>query len=219
MYKYETHFHTAEVSGCGKVGAEEGVRLYAEHGYHGIMITDHFYAWNKKLYPMWKDYIEFFLTGYRLAKKAGEKYGIDVLLGAEIRFDDHPNDYLSFGFDENYLYNTENLMGMTLKQYKESIKDSDTVIFQAHPFRVNCEIMPAEYLDGLETFNGNPRHNSYNNAAEVYAKENNLPGLSGSDFHQVMDLARGGVLTEKKCVNGKELAFVIKNRKYKLITY
>ncbi len=32
MYKYETHAHTSEVSGCSNVEAQELVRLYAEAG-------------------------------------------------------------------------------------------------------------------------------------------------------------------------------------------
>ena len=37
-YRYDTHVHTCEVSPCGKVPAEEMVRLYREAGYQGIII-------------------------------------------------------------------------------------------------------------------------------------------------------------------------------------
>lgn len=219
MYKYETHFHTSEVSGCGKICAYEGIRLYAEYGYDGVIVTDHFYSWNKTRYPKWEQYVDFYLSGYRTAKEAGEKYGIKVFLGAEFRFDEHPDDYLAFGFDEGYLYETKNLMGMTLKEYKNSIKDKEILIFQAHPYRVNCEAKPPEYLDGMEVFNGNPRHNSKNDYAKNYAVENRLLQLSGSDFHQIMDLARGGVITKTPCNDIHSLMQKIKIGAYDLIEF
>ncbi|HBN85539.1 MAG TPA: transposase [Clostridiales bacterium] len=219
MFKYETHFHTSQVSPCGKVSAEEGIRLYAEYGYDGVVVTDHFYGWNKIKHPAWKDYVDFFLTGYRVAKKAGEKYGIHVFLGAEFRFDEHPNDYLAFGFDEDYLYRTENLMGMTLTEYKSSIENQDILIFQAHPYRKNCDIREPEFLDGIEVFNGNPRHNSDNDHAKQYAVENRLMQLSGSDFHQIMDLARGGVTTKTFCQNIHSLIDKIKTGNVDLIEF
>ena len=42
MYKYELHCHTAKVSACSRMGAEELVELYLENGYDGIFVTDHF---------------------------------------------------------------------------------------------------------------------------------------------------------------------------------
>ena len=41
MYKTETHLHTAEVSPCGKVGAGEMIKLYAESGYSTVFVSDH----------------------------------------------------------------------------------------------------------------------------------------------------------------------------------
>ena len=43
MYRYETHFHTALVSPCGNVPADEAVRAFHEQGYAGITVTDHYY--------------------------------------------------------------------------------------------------------------------------------------------------------------------------------
>ncbi len=39
----DMHMHTKETSSCGEVPAAEGVRLYKEAGYQGIMITDHYH--------------------------------------------------------------------------------------------------------------------------------------------------------------------------------
>lgn len=52
LYHYDLHVHTSNVSPCAHVQAEEVVRLYAQAGYTGIVITDHYYdrffsAWNR----------------------------------------------------------------------------------------------------------------------------------------------------------------------------
>ena len=41
QYLYDTHIHTIETSPCGKIHAAETVRYYADHGYTGLVITDH----------------------------------------------------------------------------------------------------------------------------------------------------------------------------------
>ena len=70
----------------------------------------------------------------------------------------------------------------------------DAVLFQAHPFRGYCRRQDPAYLDGVEVYNGNERHTNNSNMALEWAKENNLRFSSGSDFHQLMDLAKGGLV-------------------------
>ena len=40
----EMHFHTSEISVCGRVPAAEGVRAYKEKGYDALVVTDHFHS-------------------------------------------------------------------------------------------------------------------------------------------------------------------------------
>ena len=72
---------------------------------------------------------------------------------------------------------------------------------------------PPELLDGIEVFNGNPRHNSRNELALEYAEKNGLLKLSGSDFHQRQDLARGGILVPEEISNPLQLVDSMKNGK------
>lgn len=46
MYKYETHCHTSEASGCGMSTGAEMAQKYKDEGYDGIFITDHFFNGN-----------------------------------------------------------------------------------------------------------------------------------------------------------------------------
>ena len=42
MYLYETHLHTAPMSGCAKVGVRETLEYYQSAGYAGVFRSDHF---------------------------------------------------------------------------------------------------------------------------------------------------------------------------------
>ncbi|NLO82410.1 MAG: PHP domain-containing protein [Clostridiales bacterium] len=195
MYLLDTHVHTSEVSLCGKVEAVQMVRHYKEAGYDGIIITDHYYReyFELMLKGSWKEKIDMYLSGYRAALAEGKRIGIDVLLGMEIRFHDTPEDYLVFGIDEQYILNNPKLYNHTLSSFKASIKGKDILLLQAHPFRTGLSPAAPELLDGVEVYNGNPRHDSRNHLAYSYAREHGLIMISGSDAHQLVDVARGGI--------------------------
>jgi len=214
-YKYDTHVHTSEVSYCGKVPAEEAVRLYKDAGYDGIVITDHFFdlyfealgdiSWNEK--------IDCYLEGYRTACEAGKAIGLKVLLGMEIRFPENINDYLVFGIDEEFLRKNRELYRLGLRKFRALTKDKGIMIFQAHPFRSGMVLAPPELLDGIEVYNGNPRHDSRNDMAYGYEQKNGLLMSSGSDFHHTVDLARGGIITSERINDSRDLVDVIRNDK------
>ena len=46
MFRYETHLHTAEGSGCASASGAEQARRYKALGYDGIIVTDHFFNGN-----------------------------------------------------------------------------------------------------------------------------------------------------------------------------
>jgi predicted metal-dependent phosphoesterase TrpH len=196
LYLYDVHIHTSEVSFCGNVDAKTVVHMYKKAGYDGLVITDHYTGdyFEALRVGSWKDKINEFLRGYRIALQEGQKLGINVLLGIELRFDENWNDYLIYGIDENFLYENRYLYKMNIKTFRDHVQDTPVLIYQAHPFRVGIFPENPEYLDGIEVYNGNPRHDSRNEKAAEYAKHYNLKMLSGSDFHQTEDLARGGIV-------------------------
>lgn len=182
-YKIELHAHTNPVSGCSKVSPEEMAETYARFGYDAIVITDHFTS--KLFSDKTKDEgIEYFLSGYENTKKAAEKSGLKVLLGAEVRFTENVNDYLIYGVDKNILSDVYDHFSDGVIKYRKEVKLPDSVFLQAHPFRDNMEPVPPEILDGIEIFNFNPPQNSRNAIAARYAFENGFKIRTvGSDFH------------------------------------
>lgn len=196
-YKVETHAHTAEVSTCGHLDGETLIRLYAESGYSTVFITDHFYSaffekqgdidWHKKLCAYRK--------GYEAAKMAGEKYGVCVLWGAEMRLDCCPNDYLVYGLSEQFLETHEEILKLDLIAFSNLVRENGGLIVQAHPTRRPKSCPTPEFVDGFEVHNTNPRHAEHAD----YAYENELAekyGLlktGGSDTHRTEDVGLGGM--------------------------
>ena len=191
---FETHFHTAETSACGSVPAAEGVRAYKEQGYDGIVVTDHYHSFFFDRHTgSWEDKAAAWLSGYRTAKAEGDRVGLIVLLGMEWRCRESDEDYLVYGFSEQDVVDLPQLFDLSPQAFCALAHERGWMVFQAHPFRPHLKRLDPSLLDGIEVYNGNPRHQSRNEIAEAFALQNGLLLLSGSDFHEWEDLARGGV--------------------------
>lgn len=117
------------------------------------------------------------------------------------------------------MLNHPNLHHLDLIEFKNLILDQkqEILIYQAHPYRAGMKPAANELIDGLEVYNGNRRHDSQNEKAFNYAEKHNLKMISGSDFHEYEDLARGGIATAKIPGKTNELISLLKNGNYNLI--
>ena len=210
-FLYEMHLHTAEVSTCGRVPAEEAMRLYRQEGYAGVVVTDHLndITFGRMKHASWRRKIAYFLRGYQLCK-ALETERFTVLLGAELRFRGSNNDYLIYGLTEEFLLRHPRLLDMNPEQFHRLAQEEGLVFIQAHPFRNGLTVVDPRYLDGVETHNGNPRHDSRNEIAKAWAQKFGLLQTSGSDFHQREDLARGGITFPQPVHTVQELSLALR---------
>lgn len=220
-YKIELHAHSAETSRCGSIGAEEMVKKYDEAGYSALVLTDHYYArfFEEISYLSWKDQLENYLKGYQTACEAAKNLDFKVFLGLEIKFDDDPNEYLIYGLNKDFLFKHPNLYQLSLEEFRTLTVDQkdEVLVFQAHPFRPGMAPVSNVLLDGLEVYNGNPRHDSQNDKALCYAKKHELKMISGSDFHEEEDLARGGIAAAGLPSDMRELCSLLRSGEYDLI--
>ncbi|MGN1162020.1 MAG: PHP-associated domain-containing protein, partial [Candidatus Fimenecus sp.] len=60
------------------------------------------------------------------------------------------------------------------------------------------------------------RHNSSNDIAEAWAKKYDLMVSSGSDYHEIEDLARGGIYFNKEITDEKMLVEEILKQDYRI---
>lgn len=214
-YKYELHCHTGCVSRCGRVQPEEIVKLYKKEGYSGIVVTDHYspMTFDRNWCP--QKQIDFYLSGYRRMKEAAGN-NFTVLLGIELRHYFTANDYLIYGINEEFLYNGGNLMKPWEKQILCYAHKNGCLVYQAHPFRTGIRRCNPDYIDGVEVFNGKTEK-ELNDKAYHWAKENNKLMVSGSDFHTVKNLAKGGIITDTQINSNDDLLEILKSQNFQRI--
>ncbi len=213
IYKTELHMHTEPASSCGHVLPEEAVRLYAEKGYHSLVICNHF--GDKLLLNGNKEKtIATYLDDVRRAEKAAKQYGINIILGCEVRVFESANDYLLLGVEEEDLSFIYDYLDKPFEELSKAYRSKDKLIIQAHPFRDNMTMVNPELLDGIEVFNMHPRHNSRNGLGARYATEHSFIVTAGSDFHRVQDVALSAMLTKTEMKTSHDIVMALKAGNY-----
>lgn len=182
-FKIELHAHTTPASPCSQITPEEMVRIYKEHGFSGVVITNHF-----NLDVLYKgsreEAVDRYLSDFNKAKELGDKEGISVYLGAEVRFKENMNDYLIFGVDRDILLKVYDYLDKGIKAFREECSLPNSAFLQAHPFRDGMTRVDPKLLDGIEIFNMHPGHNSRNAfAMRLYNENPHFIVSAGSDFH------------------------------------
>ncbi len=211
--KLEMHLHTSETSPCATVPAAQAVAAYARAGYDAIVITDHFTQSVLRCYsgtPRMK--VTRYLAGYKAACQAAEQYHMKILFGAEVTLDDNElNDFLIYGANPDFLYKYPTLYKKSQKELFQICDDHDLLLFQAHPFRSYCTPQNPLWLHGAEVYNGNPYYErEANTRAADWASRHHLLRSSGSDFHSMDGIARGGIITGRPIMNGKDLVAALR---------
>ncbi|MBR3968947.1 MAG: PHP domain-containing protein [Clostridia bacterium] len=222
MYRYDLHIHTSECDKYAWVGGAEIVRRYKAAGYDGLVITDHY---ESKIFDWFKNeigtnnkenVIKRYLRGYYSARNEAEKIGFTVLCGAEVRFDNSINDYLVYGLEEQDFYQLPLLNKLQNIEELSTLLPKNALIVQAHPFRNNMTVCSPNNLFGIEGYNG-CTEKIRNEMAKMFANHYNKAITSGSDFHEISKLAKGGIITNEKINSQIDLVNVLKSGDYKII--
>jgi len=215
MFKTETHLHTSEVSGCAKCTAAEMVALYHASGYSTLFVSDHFQPSTLDRFGdiSWEEKLDCFCIGYNNAKEAGEKYGMHILLAAELCLYESSNHYLLYGFDMDFLKNLPEIFTMSIADFYPLAKQNGILLIQAHPMRDGkCFPVPL-HTDGFEVYNSNPRHENFTAETLVIAKEHGIYITGGSDAHRIEDVGGSGVLSETEiCTSADYIRLLQENK-------
>ena len=217
-YKTELHMHTGDISVCARVTPEEAVRDYKAAGYRTIVVTNHM---NRATFQhmagaSWEEQIQWYVAARkRILDYADADFSI--LLGFELRLDGCENDYLVYGATDDFLLHNGDLMAMTLPDFSALAHQNGLLIYQAHPFRYHMTMVKEQYLDGVEAYNGNARHDSHNFLTVTWAGYTHLPMTSGSDYHRPQDPCNGGILTDMPITNDDGLLAALMTKNYTLL--
>lgn len=219
MIKCEMHMHILGISPCARVAPQEIAKIYHEAGYGAVTVTNHYMKYLFKSYDIESEEgkIKFYIDSYKSLKDCCAPYGIKIFLGMELNPDclntpeNNPGvELLCYGVTEEFLYKNPRLYDLTQKEFFKLAENNGILVYQAHPFRGYCLRADPRYMHGVEIYNGHPFHDSHNNLAEEFAKEHNLKGISGSDFHETGNTVRGGIYIPEDINDSKGLAGYLK---------
>ena len=186
-FRLELHAHTKPASPCGDIPPKQVIDTFHRAGYDGIAITNHFYATLFETYYKAagkKEALDKYLADYHEAAEEGEKVGMKVYLGAELRWPHLANnDYLLLGINEQMLADVYDYMNADPQTFVRDCKSEKSFFLQAHPFRDGLTRLDPALLDGMEAFNMHPYHNSAIALAEQFAEQHHLIKTMGTDYH------------------------------------
>ncbi len=215
-YKIELHAHTRPASPCSEIEPKRLIELYAEKGFDGVVITNHFVDFLIKSENP-KEAADIYLKDYYEAVSEGEKRGIKVYLGMEVRFPESCNDYLVYGIGEQDIGEVFSYIHSDYITFYKNFKNGKNIILQAHPFRNGMELQNPDYIDGIEVFNMHPNHNSRVAVAARYAAEHkNFIKIGGTDFHHNNHQGLAAMLSKRLPEDSVDLARILKDRDYLL---
>ena len=210
MFKTELHLHTCEVSSCCDYPTELSVERYLAAGYRTVVVTNHLTPAETRREEGWSRTVDWFMSGYEsYCRASGGR--LSVLFGIELRFEGYANDYLVYGVDAAFLRGARDLPFLSRRAACEMIHEAGGLIFAAHPFRNGMTVLAPDGLDGIEIFNAHNGHDSRNALAYTFAKQNNLLGIAGSDFHHEWNFPSAGILTPDPIENDRDLLAVLRS--------
>lgn len=141
------------------------------------------------------------IKGGIVAKKY-ENNDIEVIVGSEILTD--KGEIIG-------IFLTEEIKSKHFIDVIDEIKAQNGIVVVPHPFDAirNTSIHPnsedAHFIDSVEVFNSRCMRQIYNELARIYATDNDLNIIAGSDAHFENEIGNAGVRTESD--NIKEAVF------------
>lgn len=215
-YLYETHMHTCLSSKCGTSTGKEHVRFYLEHGYTGIIITDHFYGGNTSVDRQlpWEQFVDAYWRGYEDAWEEGQRLGLDVFFGIEQNY--AHDEYLIYGLSREYMKAHPEMRFWTRQQQLDEVHKAGGCVIQAHPFRIKNYMdrirLASLFSDGVEVANaGNDALDD--SRCMRYATERKLVMTAGSDnHHSIGEKLLFGVELNEKLKDIRDYVRILLNR-------
>ena len=209
MYLYETHLHTAPLSGCARATIRESLEFYKSAGYAGVFMTDHFLDGNicLDLRPLpYEDRIKGYFSAFEEGFQIGKELGIDVFPGFEMS--DKGTDFLVYGIGKEWCLAHPDMDKMKKSELLKLLKSEGALLIQAHPFREShyidhIRLYPRD-IHGVEIFNAG-RSDFENRLAEQFCQNYELIRFAGSDNHIAGANPRfGGMATSVPAKSEKE---------------
>lgn len=219
MIKLETHLHAIGGSVCADGNSDLTVKKYIDAGYNAVVVTTHYSRNYYVSYPgqSHKEKIDYFFKVYDDFANIANQKGLKTFFGVEVRCLPTNTEYMLIGFDREFLYNNIPLFCYSQQELFALAQKYGLFMYQSHPFRTNVTAGDPKFMHGAESFNGHYHHINDNTNAKKFCEENNLVGLSGTDYHHDDQPITAGIYIPDGIETEKELAKCYFDKNFTLI--
>ena len=223
-YRYETHCHSSQCSGCGKSTSQELVQAYHAAGYAGLVLTDHFIWGNTAVDAAlpWDQRMRCYYQAYLDAKVVGDALDFDVIYGLEHAYGDG-KEVLIYGVELDFLLANPDIPQISLDQLVERVHQAGGIVIQAHPYRdryyVNMAVGPrADIVDGIEVYNACNKPGEDPQALAL-AQTKDYIMTAGGDIHKASDerIGAAGIVLPYRVHNSKAFADALSRKDHRFL--
>ncbi|MGF7117802.1 PHP domain-containing protein [Methanobacterium oryzae] len=171
--KYDFHIHS-KYSSDGFLDPKKIVKIAIKRGLNGIAVTDH-------------DTIK-----GGLKTKEYETEDFKVIIGSEVSTT--KGEIIG-------LFLEQEIKSVEYYEVVDEIKAQNGIVVVPHPFdnwRNSASLTKEDYklVNNIEIFNSRCVEDKYNQKASLFAKNNNLSVIGGSDAHFANEIGNAGIIIE-----------------------
>lgn len=222
MFRYELHMHSREASACARSSIHDMIRRYAQLGFAGAALTNHFIGGNTcidRSLP-WEDLIRGYAQPYYDGLDTAQALDFDLLFGVEQGYG-KGKEFLVYGIDPEFLIARPWLREAVAAEWAEAVHGAGGFFAYAHPFRQRYYIqdpreMPdMEFADGVEVFNRCNLPEDNTEAVRVFGKSGTVL-IAGSDTHDTGFEDAWGVEFSHRVPTGPALAAALRENSFRL---
>lgn len=180
--KIDLHVHTKY--SLDSISQPEKIMKYAlKRGLNGVAVTDH------NTTKGWNDML-----------KTGEKFGMKIVLGEEVKINWNKKYFEIMG-----LFLNESIKSRDFFEVVDEIKSQDGIVCAPHPFDMykgmrNLIEDLVKNLDAIEVFNSRLFSISHNRKAFSFAKKHDLGMTAGSDAHTNFEVGNAYVIANANSI-------------------
>lgn len=207
---YDLHCHSSGISRCARVSYDVVIDVAKEHGYDGIVLTNHYTDYELNDYGT-EVFVEKYIDEYVKARDYGEKVGVNVLFGIEVTVSYNLSVHLLiYGATPEFLRANPNLPNLTQAELYEVCRKNGCVLINAHPYRYGQTVQDLRYLDGVEVNCHFKYDGCYTKELAKVARDNHVAFTCGCDYHGDSERPCAGMYLPDGILTNRDLVEYLK---------